>query len=129
MDTPPQFNLLKRSAEEPLEDGLPTPKKACKVGTTASAETAELESKVVTRHPGDLYHKDGSIVLVVENVAFKVHQSVLEVHSEVFKNMFGLTTHSVDDLRVYYFDGCPAIHLDDKSEDMVAFLQALYGYP
>jgi hypothetical protein len=83
------------------------------------------KSNAVKKHSGRLYYEDGNVVLISEEVAFRVHRMFLASRSEVFKDMFELATHPEDG---EYFDGCPAIHLDDKVDDLTVVLEALYGH-
>ncbi|KAJ7039025.1 hypothetical protein C8F04DRAFT_1086858 [Mycena alexandri] len=38
----------------------------------------------------EIWHNDGSVVLQAENTQFRVHQSVLAMHSQFFRGIQGL---------------------------------------
>ena len=74
-----------------------------------------------TKHTS-YYFNDGSIVLRVENVLFKVHSSILGRHSEVFRGMDELPQPE-DCEKV---DGCPVVDLQDDVEEFTDTLGAIY---
>lgn len=99
------------------------------------------------RHP-KLYFNDGNICLsavshasaasqsdssaeilaapdhsLAAGVFFRVHQSVLSIHSPIFCDMLGLP--STDDTNEKY-DGVPLVHMPDSAEDLGSLLTALY---
>jgi len=63
------------------------------------------------------FYADGNVLLHVESTLFKVHKSVLE-GSEVFADT--LLVGSAEG------EGIPTIKLDDKKEDWLVFLRAMY---
>lgn len=78
---------------------------------------------------GLLYFTDGDIVLLSlpkDRVvtAFRVDKVFLSRHSPVFKDMFSLP--SLEEVEKY--DGTPLVRLQDMSERLVSFLNALYDY-
>lgn len=77
----------------------------------------------ISRHE-DFWFTDGSVVLVVENTAFRIHQSILSRHSDVFADMF--TVPQPDSNDADHFDGCPIVHLTDPLEDFVDVMKAIY---
>ncbi|KAI5896086.1 uncharacterized protein SCHCODRAFT_02614009 [Schizophyllum commune H4-8] len=90
------------------------------------ARTDDLDASMppskAVRHSKHWY-RDGSIVLHVENVLFRVHQTLLEVHSEVFRDM---STASQPDGN-HMLDGCHVVRLTgDRCEDWVLMLDSLY---
>ncbi|KAL1705745.1 hypothetical protein EV121DRAFT_279329 [Schizophyllum commune] len=75
-----------------------------------------------TRHPRFWYH-DGSIVLHVENTLFRVHQSVISLHSEVFADMLAVPQPVGED----QLEGCHIVRLhDDTALDWEKLLVVLY---
>lgn len=72
----------------------------------------------------DFWMKDASIILQAENVQFGVHEGVLTMHSEVFKDMF-LVGQPGEGAPVA--DRCPVVELADKADELEMFLRALYG--
>lgn len=102
--------------------------KACIVDAHTSVQ--------LQRHKG-LWFDDGSVVCRAENTLFCVHMSVLERHSEFFKDMFAIPQptpgHGRSDSLV--IEGSimrhspqliPVITLFDKAEDVANLLNALY---
>jgi hypothetical protein len=74
-------------------------------------------------HP-DFWFIDGSVVLIVEATSFKIHQTVLSRHSDVFADMFTVPQPAGDDT----IDGCPVVLLSqDSVSDLVDVLHALYS--
>ncbi|KAI0790887.1 hypothetical protein C8Q75DRAFT_761236 [Abortiporus biennis] len=74
------------------------------------------------RHP-QYYLPDGNVVLVAGDIAFRVHGSVLSMHSNVFRDMLGIPKPPNDD---YLYDGCPIVPLSDTAEEVLIMLSALY---
>jgi hypothetical protein len=70
-----------------------------------------------------VWYKDGNLILEVEKTLFKVHRSVLEARSEVFRDMVALPQPPSAGV----VDGCPIVRLSDASMDMEHALKALYG--
>ncbi|KAJ6519075.1 hypothetical protein C8R45DRAFT_950164 [Mycena sanguinolenta] len=69
------------------------------------------------------FFDDGNVVLQARNIQFRVHWSILALHSSVFRGMQGLP-QPADQPSV---DGCPVVKLsDDDSEDVEYVLNALY---
>ena len=82
----------------------------------------------VTRHP-DFWLYDGSIVLNVQNTLFRVHQTILAKHSEVFADLFTLPQplpagSGEDDEGVV--EGCPVVEMHDCATDFADLLHAIY---
>ncbi|KAL4244415.1 hypothetical protein ABKN59_010190 [Abortiporus biennis] len=57
------------------------------------------------------------------DIAFRVHGSVLSMHSNVFRDMLGIPKPPNDD---YLYDGCPIVPLSDTAEEVLIMLSALY---
>ena len=70
----------------------------------------------------DLWFNDGSIVLVAEHVAFKVHRGQLERHSDIFQDLFSVPQ---PDEQVLFGD-CAWVELHDSPSDLLHLLRALY---
>lgn len=71
----------------------------------------------------DIWHDDGSVVLQVESTLFRVHWSVISLHSPFFRDMRDLP-QPADQPSI---EGCPVVVLHDSSEDVQYFLHALYN--
>ncbi|KAJ7081776.1 hypothetical protein B0H15DRAFT_445112 [Mycena belliarum] len=70
-----------------------------------------------------IWHPDGSVVLQAGNTQFRVHWSVLALHSSFFRDMQGLP-QPPDQPSV---EGCPVVELTDVAEDVTHVLRALYN--
>ena len=82
----------------------------------------ESEDSKPTRHI-DLYFDDGNIVLIADEVAFRVHSSILSLRSPVFKDMLAMPQPASTDT----FDGCPVVNLPDCWCDVAPFLDFIYN--
>ncbi|KAG6916681.1 hypothetical protein DXG01_005802 [Tephrocybe rancida] len=71
----------------------------------------------------NFWYNDGSIVLIVANTAFRVHQSILSQHSSVFADLFTVP-QPVDGKDAV--DGCLLVHLQDNLEDFTEVIKAIY---
>ncbi len=69
----------------------------------------------------DFWFPDGNIILLVEDIAFKVHRGQLVRHSDVFRDMFSLPPPASETI-----DGIPWVQLHDDPSDMLHLLRALY---
>ncbi|KAG6849681.1 hypothetical protein H0H93_006299 [Arthromyces matolae] len=73
----------------------------------------------------DFWFHDGSIVLSAEGTLFRVHQTILANHSQIFSDIFSLPqpSGSKDDNKI---EGCQVIDLQDKCKDVLDLLKAIY---
>jgi hypothetical protein len=78
---------------------------------------------MATQHP-DFWFRDGSIVLYVDKTLFRVHQTILAKHSEVFNDLFTLPQPTAEEEETV--DGCRVVMLHDSKEDFVDLLNAIY---
>ncbi|KAJ7931699.1 hypothetical protein B0H13DRAFT_2308408 [Mycena leptocephala] len=85
------------------------------------AKRHRTEDAPITR--SDIWHNDGSVVLQPGNTQFRVHWSVLALHSSFFRDMQGLP-QPPDQPSV---EGCPVVELPDDTEDVEYLLKALYS--
>ena len=76
----------------------------------------------LTRHE-EFWLYNGSIVLAVESTIFRVHQTILATHSEVFADLFTVPQPEGEDM----IDGCHAVRLySDSEKDFADLLWAMY---
>jgi hypothetical protein len=76
----------------------------------------------------EVWYSDGSVVLVADNVAFRVHISILAQNCEVFRDMDAIPKpEEVNDADAK-FEGCPVLKLQDKALDVEHFLKAMYNF-
>ncbi|KAG5635411.1 hypothetical protein H0H81_011374 [Sphagnurus paluster] len=71
----------------------------------------------------EFWFSDGSIVIIVENTAFRLHKSILGKHSDVFADLFSVPQPQSD---LELIDGVPVVHLQDNLQDFTDVLRALY---
>lgn len=72
----------------------------------------------------EFWYKDGSIVLVAENCAFRIHQGILAKWSPVFADLFNLAQPPESEIE--NIDGRPLVHLSDAHFDISILLHAIY---
>ncbi|TRM60550.1 hypothetical protein BD626DRAFT_571618 [Schizophyllum amplum] len=72
----------------------------------------------------ELWFDDGNIVLQAEDTQFRVHRSILAIHSNVFRGMLSLPQTACDEEKI---DGCPVVFLPgDAAQDMTYLFMAIY---
>jgi len=76
----------------------------------------------------DVWYTDGSIVLVAEKTAFRVHGTILAANSEIFKDMFAIPQSATPDPDAETYEGCPVLRLQDSPADLKHFLKAIYDF-
>ncbi|KAG5732407.1 hypothetical protein E4T56_gene11320 [Termitomyces sp. T112] len=75
----------------------------------------------------DFWLHDGSIILSVENTLFRVHQTILVNHSQVFADLFSLPQPNAADGGDETIEGCRVVVLaDDSAADFEDLLGAIY---
>ncbi|KAJ7072662.1 hypothetical protein C8F01DRAFT_973601 [Mycena amicta] len=72
----------------------------------------------------DIWHNDGSVVLQARTMQFRVHWSILSMHSSVFKDMHGVPQPDASEPMV---EGCPVVELHDDPKDVENILRVLYN--
>lgn len=70
----------------------------------------------------EFWFHDGSIVLHVEDTLFRVHQTILSNHSEVFADLFAVPQPQVQEV----IEGCHVVQVHDQIQDMHDLLDAIY---
>ncbi|EPT01155.1 hypothetical protein FOMPIDRAFT_1121160 [Fomitopsis schrenkii] len=76
----------------------------------------------------DVWYTDGSVVLVAEKTAFRVHCTILAAHCEIFKDMFNIPQPSTPDPSTETHEGHPVVRLQDAPVDLKHFLKAIYDF-
>jgi len=72
-----------------------------------------------------LWHTDGNVILrAAEGTLFRLHHSILSIHSIVFRDMFSLGIQAPD---AETFEGCPVVDMSDSVYDLTHFLLPLYA--
>lgn len=80
------------------------------------------DSDRITR--SQYWFEDGNVVLQAENTLFRVHQSILSCHSQIFKDTFAMPQAPSDENE--RIEGCPVIPLSDTAEDLGNIISLLY---
>lgn len=73
----------------------------------------------------EVWLNDGNVVIGAETTAFRVHRSVLSLHSDVLRDMFTLPPPTDDGQEM--MEGYPVVRVSDMAADMRHMLKALYG--
>ncbi|TCD63686.1 hypothetical protein EIP91_005091 [Steccherinum ochraceum] len=105
-----------------MTDSRPSKRARCTTGT--SGDPLAEEPTAGYQRSDAFWLRDGNIILVAEKVAFRVHQSVLERKSEVFKDIFGLP--QPENAETESLEECPLVHVSDAAEDIRHLLSVLY---
>ena len=84
-----------------------------------------------TFRTADCWFPDGNVVLLVRDVAFKVHRGQLARHSDVFRDMFALpplvtSTHGSQSRLAESYDGVVHVQMPDSAEELTSFLTMFY---
>lgn len=79
-----------------------------------------------TRYEPFWFH-DGSIVILVGSLMFRVHQTVLSTHSEVFAGLFSVPQPPSDVKGQEMIEGCHVVQLHDQTNDFVDLLNGIYN--
>ena len=76
------------------------------------------------RKDSEVWLSDGSIVIAAaDDVAFRVHKSILSRRSEVYNDLFSLP--NADAAMAETMDGCPVVRVSDSSVDIRHLLLVL----
>lgn len=86
------------------------------------SETTSTATENPTRHEKFWFH-DGSVILQVESKLFRVHQTILANHSEVFASLFEVPQPAGE----FSLEGCPIVVLHDNENDFEDLLHAVYN--
>ncbi|KAF9558725.1 hypothetical protein CPC08DRAFT_751318 [Agrocybe pediades] len=73
-----------------------------------------------------LWFNDGNVVLQAEKKLFRVHKTVLALHSDFFSDMFSLPEPQDDASQPTCDEGCPLIFLSDSATDVTCLLSSIY---
>ena len=73
-------------------------------------------------HHPSLWFKDGSIVIRAQETLFKVHQSLLALHSPIFASTFSIPQPCDQEI----IEGCPVVDIPDNADDVTCLLKVIY---
>ncbi|KAF8064857.1 hypothetical protein FPV67DRAFT_158026 [Lyophyllum atratum] len=71
----------------------------------------------------EFWFSDGSIIVIVENTAFRIHKSILSRHSDVFSDLFTVPQPQTGSEKI---DGVEAVRLTDDLSGFTDVIRALY---
>ncbi|KAH8103356.1 hypothetical protein BXZ70DRAFT_1062729 [Cristinia sonorae] len=80
-------------------------------------------SKGEFRKCEQLWFEDGNIIIVAENLGFRVYCGLLASISSVFMDLFSLSQPEGHEL----VEGCPVVRVTDSEADMKPFLTVIYN--
>jgi len=81
-----------------------------------------LSNSDITKSAEFWFH-DGSVVLQAQSTQFRVHMTVLSLHSTVFRDMFSMPQPAEAELTI---EGCPIVHVSDTAQDVGFMFHTLY---
>jgi hypothetical protein len=70
-----------------------------------------------------IWFADGNLVIQAESTQFRVHGSVLSMHSSVLKDCFAIPQPTEQES----VEGCPLVHMPDYAADLECVFPILYG--
>ena len=70
-----------------------------------------------------LWFDDGNVVVQAESTQFRVHRSVLSLHSQIMKDCFSCPQPADAPM----VEDCPVVHLSDSADDIEKLCAFLYG--
>ena len=89
--------------------------------TDPSDDESPADLKTVTRH-GTLYLEDGNVEVLCGGILFRVHTSVMSLHSTALRQVFTQTTPASAESP----NGCPRIRSSDTATDFAVLLNMIY---
>ncbi|GLB39532.1 hypothetical protein LshimejAT787_0700420 [Lyophyllum shimeji] len=84
--------------------------------------TPPLSPREPQRSP-EFWFSDGSIVIIVEDTAFRIHKSILSQHSDVFADLFQVPQPPTG---IESMDGVEIARLSDNLSDFTDVMRSLY---
>ncbi|TCD63695.1 hypothetical protein EIP91_005100 [Steccherinum ochraceum] len=102
-----------------ISNDQPRPPKRARSDTSASEHSGEDSTY---KRSEAFWIRDGNVILVAEQVTFRVHQGVLGRKSVIFEDMFGVPQPE----NAEKLEGCPLVHVSDTAEDIEHLLSVLY---
>ncbi|KAH9925146.1 uncharacterized protein B0H18DRAFT_933899 [Fomitopsis serialis] len=71
------------------------------------------------------WYDDGNIIVVAQDVGFRVYKGMLSRPSEVFRDMFSLAQPAPNQSREQTPEDCPIVHVTDTADEMRSLLMIL----
>lgn len=89
---------------------------------TNLVELDGLSKQKPPKHDDEFWFEDGTIILITDNVAFRVYEGLLSRDSSVFCRNYGLQSLPADGEKV---GGCPVVRPSDSAEELRVLLRAM----
>lgn len=88
----------------------------------------EQKASAQLRKHDRLWFEDGSVILTsdvaaIDSLSFRLHRSVLSLHSDIFPMILALPSEVESNEIV---EDCPVVHLQDSGDDLERFFGLLY---
>jgi len=90
---------------------------------TVADDTGSSSYDSNTIKSSKFWFEDGSVVLQAEKTHFRVHKTLLSLHSTVFRDTFQMPQPVEAGPTI---EGCPIVHVSDFAEDVEFMLESLY---
>ncbi|KAH9910893.1 uncharacterized protein B0H18DRAFT_836473, partial [Fomitopsis serialis] len=74
----------------------------------------------------DFWYEDGNIIIVAQEVGFRVYKGFIASRSEVFRDMISLAQPVLDSSCEGTLDGCPYVHVSDTAAEIRSLLRILF---
>ncbi|KDR77471.1 hypothetical protein GALMADRAFT_245645 [Galerina marginata CBS 339.88] len=111
-------------------ESFPPPLQAQKVDNPPDpkAQVGEGEVTAVIKRCLEFWFEDGNVILQAEQIQFRVHISVLSLHSNIFRDMANIAQKHQEDSAdaVDHVNGCPLVHLWDKAVEIQHIISNIY---
>ena len=98
---------------------------------TSTENTSDM-GRVLRKRDDEFWFDDGSIILSVQDVEFRVYKGLLARHSAVFQTMLSLPQPQVQSVSNHSPSGggeeaCPVLRLEDSARDWRHVFRACMG--
>ncbi|TFY62734.1 hypothetical protein EVJ58_g3686 [Rhodofomes roseus] len=103
-----------------MSDEPPTRKRPRTDSQSSAASSRSDSSKEPFSRDDRFWYADGDIVVIAENVGFRVYKGLLATHSDVFRDMFSLPQPGLDAV-----EDCPVVHVTDTAAEISSMLSVL----
>ena len=93
-------------------------RKCARVDNSSNEEGGEVAETIqeAKQQDEEFWYEDGTVILVVHDVEFRIYKGLLADHSPVFRDMFSLP--QPPDPPEAGCAPCPVVHLADSPEDL-----------
>ena len=81
------------------------------------------DENLPVKRSSQFWFADGSVILHAQDTQFRVHQTLLSLHSEIMKDCFSCPQPQDAES----VEGCPVLHLSDSALDIENLCALLYG--